>query len=99
MIDIYDAHNILILPSFTEGQPHVVEESLARRRPVIVFEDIAHIIKTRKGIFVAKRTVDSFSETVKYVMQNYAKIQENIEKNKFPLKKDMLKQISNIIGR
>ena len=99
LIDIYDAHNILILPSFTEGQPHVVEESLARRRPVIVFEDIAHIIKTRKGIFVAKRTVDSFSETVKYVMQNYAKIQENIEKNKFPLKKDMLKQISNIIGR
>ena len=99
LIDIYDAHNILILPSFTEGQPHVVEESLARRRPVIVFEDIDHIIKTRKGIFVAKRTVDSFSETVKYVMQNYAKIQENIEKNKFPLKKDMLKQISNIIGR
>jgi len=98
LIDIYDDHNILILPSFTEGQPHVVDESLARRRPVIIFEDIAHIIKERKGIFVSKRTIDSFSETIKHVMQNYNKIQESIEKNKFPLKKDMLKQISNIIG-
>ena len=63
MIDAYDNHNILILPSFTEGQPYVVDESLARRRPVIIFEDIAHIIKERKGIFVSKRTVDSFCET------------------------------------
>jgi len=98
LINIYDDHNILILPSFTEGQPHVVDESLARRRPVIVFEDIAHIIKDRKGIFVSKRTVDSFSETIKYVMQNYDKIQESIKKNKLSFKKDMLKQISSIIG-
>ena len=99
LIDIYDSHNILILPSFTEGQPYVVDESLARRRPVIVFEDIAHIIKERKGIFVSKRTIDSFCETTKHVMQNYNEIQKSIEKNKFPLKEDMLKQISNIIGQ
>jgi len=98
LIDIYDSHNILILPSFTEGQPYVVDESLARRRPVIVFEDIAHIVKERKGIFVSKRTVDSFCETTKYVMQNYNKIQKSIEENKFPLKEDMLKQISDIIS-
>ncbi len=98
LIDIYDSHNILILPSFTEGQPYVVDESLARRRPVIVFEDIAHIVKERKGILVSKRTVDSFCETTKYVMQNYNKIQKSIEENKFPLKEDMLKQISDIIG-
>ena len=99
MIDIYDNHNILILPSFTEGQPYVVDESLARRRPVIVFEDIAHIIKERKGIFVSKRTIDSFCETTKHVMQNYNKIQKSIEKNKFPLEKDMFKQITNIISQ
>jgi len=99
LIDIYDSHNILILPSFTEGQPHVVDESLARKRPVIVFEDIAYIIKERKGIFISKRTVDSFCETTKHVMQNYNKIQKSIEKNKFPLKEDMLKQISNIISQ
>ena len=98
LIDIYDDHNILILPSFTEGQPHVVDESLARRRPVIIFEDIAHIIKERKGIFVSKRTAHSFSETSNYVMENYNEIQESIEKNKFPLKKDTIKQISNIIS-
>jgi glycosyltransferase involved in cell wall biosynthesis len=99
LIDIYDSHNILILPSFTEGQPYVVDESLARRRPVIVFEDIAHIIKERKGIFISKRTIDSFCETTKHVMQNYNKIQKSIEENKFPLKEDMLKQISNIISQ
>ena len=98
LINTYDNHNILILPSFTEGQPYVVDECLARRRPVIVFEDIAHIIKDRKGIFVAKRTIDSFSEITEYVMKNYTKIQETIAKNKFPLKKDMFKQISNVIG-
>jgi len=99
LIDTYDNHNILILPSFTEGQPYVVDESLARRRPVIIFEDIAHIIKERKGIFVSKRTVDSFCETTKHVMQNYNEIQKSIEKNKFPLEKDMFKQITNIISQ
>jgi glycosyltransferase involved in cell wall biosynthesis len=99
LIDAYDNHNILILPSFTEGQPYVVDESLSRRRPVIIFEDIAHIIKERKGIFVSKRTIDSFCETTKHVMQNYNEIQKSIEKNKFPLEKDMLKQISNIISQ
>ena len=99
LINIYDSHNILILPSFTEGQPCVVDEALARRRPVIVFKDIAYIVKERKGIFVSKRTIDSFCETTKHVMQNYNKIQKIIEKNKFPLKEDMLKQISNIISQ
>ena len=41
--------------------------------------------------------LDSFSEITEYVIQNYTKIQENIEKNKFPLKQDMLKQISKVI--
>ena len=99
LIDTYDKHNILILPSYTEGQPYVVDESLARRRPVLIFEDIKHIIKDRKGIFVSKRNIDSFVEITKYIMQNYYEIQKDIEKNKFPLEKDMFKQISNVINR
>ena len=63
LMDAYDFHNILILPSYTEGQPYVVDEALARRRPVIIFEDISHIIKGRKGIFVSKRDVHSFSKS------------------------------------
>ena len=97
LIDTYDNHNILVLPSFTEGQPYVVDESLVRRRPVLIFEDIAQIIRGRKGIFVSKRNVNSFVETTRFIMTNYSKIQKDIEQNNFPLEKDMFKEISNVI--
>ena len=97
LIDTYDNHNILILPSYTEGQPYVVDEALARRRPVLIFEDIAHIIKNRKGIFVSKRNIDSLTEIISFIMQNYYEIQKEIGKNKLPLEKDMIEEISNII--
>ena len=99
LIDTYDDHNILILPSYTEGQPYVVDESLVRRRPVLIFDDISHIIKGRKGIFVSKRNPKSFVETTKYIMNNYYKIQKEIDKNDFPLEKNMFEQISNIIKK
>ena len=98
LINIYDNHNIVVLPSFTEGQPYILDECLSRKRPIIVFEDIAYIVKDRKGVFISKRNVDSFMKTVKYIMQNYSKIQKNIEKNKFVTKRDMLKQISDTIS-
>ena len=98
LIDAYDKHNILVLPSFTEGQPYVVDESLARRRPVLIFDDIKHIIKGRKGIFVSERNIESLTKTIKFIMQNYYDIQKEIEENKFPLEEDMFKQISEIIN-
>ena len=98
LINIYDNHNITILPSFTEAYPYVVDESLSRKRPVIIFEDIAYIVKDRKGIFVTKRNIDSFSETAKYVMKNYHEIQKDIKKNILPTKKGMLKEMSDIIN-
>ena len=97
LIDAFDNHNILILPSYTEGQPSVVDESLARRRPVIIFEEIAHIVKDRKGIFVSKRDINSFTETAKFILDNYIKIQNDIKQNKFVLEKEMFKQISEIV--
>ena len=97
LIDIYDSHNILVLPSFTEGQPYILDECLSRKRPIIIFEDIIHTIKNRKGIFVSKRDAESFSENVKYIMNNYDEIQKNIEKNKFNTKKEMIKEISDIL--
>ena len=51
-IKYYDNHNIFILPSFTEGHPMVLLEALARRRPVIIFDEIKHVIGDKKGIFV-----------------------------------------------
>ena len=97
LIRIYDDHNITILPSFTEGHPHVVDESLSRKRPVIIFEDIDYIVRDKKGIFVSKRDLNSFSETTKHIMDNYQEIQKKIEKNELPTKKRMIKQISDII--
>ena len=98
MIDVYDNHNILILPSYTEGQPSVVDESLSRRRPVIIFEEIVHIIEDRKGIFISKRDLNSLTETAKFILNNYKKIQNDIQQNKFTLEDDMIKQISTIIN-
>ena len=98
LIKIYDEHNIVILPSFTEGHPQVVDEALARKRPVIIFEDIDHIIKDKIGIFVAKRNISSFLQTTKYIMQNYHKIQENIGNNKLPTRENFLKEMSNILS-
>ena len=95
LIDTYDNHNILILPSYTEGQPYVVDESLARRRPVLIFEDIKHIIKGRKGIFVSKRNLDALTKTIKLIMQNYYDIQKEIDQNKFPLEEGISKLVRN----
>ena len=97
LINIYDNHNIMVLPSFTEATPYVVDEALSRKRPVIIFEDIDYIIRDKKGIFVSKRDLNSFSETTKHIMDNYQEIQKKIEKNELPTKKRMIKQISDII--
>ena len=97
LINIYDKHNMMVLPSFTEATPYVVDEALSRKRPVIIFEDISYIVRDKKGIFVSKRDVNSFSETTKYILDNYLEIQKKMEKNVLPTKRDMIKQISDII--
>ena len=86
LIKIYDNHNIFILPSFTEAHPKVIDESLARLRPVIIFDEISHIIQNRKGIFVSKRNAKSLLETINFIMKNYENIQESILENKLPTK-------------
>ena len=58
LIDVYDSHNIMILPSFTEAHPYVVDECLARQRPIIIFEDISYVVRGKKGIFVCKRNIE-----------------------------------------
>ena len=98
LIKIYDNHNIFILPSFTEAHPKVIDESLARMRPVIIFEEIQHVIQYRKGIFVSKRNVKSLLETIDFVMKNYTNIQESMAKNKLPTKKEFISQMTNILS-
>jgi len=98
LINTYDNHNIMVLPSYTEGAPYTMNESLARQRPIIIFEDIAYIAKEKIGIFISKRNVVSFSETTKYIMDNYLEIQKKMEKNILPTRNNMIKQISNILS-
>ncbi len=98
LIDVYDNHNIFILPSFTEAHPKVVDESLARSRPVIIFEEINHIIQNRKGIFVSKRDKKALVETINFIMKNYSDIQESMSKNKLPTKKEFVSQMTNILS-
>jgi len=98
LIEIYDSHNIMVLPSYTEGHPQVVLESLSRKRPVIVFDDIKHIIGTKKGIFISKRNIISLNETIEFIMKNYTKIQENMKENKLPTKEEFILQMNSILA-
>ena len=56
IIKCYDGCNIFVLPSFTEGAPKVILESLARLRPVIVFDEIKHVKKILTVYLFQKET-------------------------------------------
>lgn len=92
LIKNYDEHNIFILPSFTEGHPMVLLEALARRRPVIIFEDIKHVIGDKKGIFVAKRNFINFFGMLNSIKKNYKRIQKDMKKNKLPTNKEFIEE-------
>ena len=97
IIKIYDEHNILILPSFTEGHPQVLDESLSRLRPVIVFEEISHVIGNREGIFISERNSVSLHNTINHIISNFHLIEKKIAQNVLPTKEKFLKQMLNII--
>ncbi len=97
LIQAYDRCNITILPSYTEAHPYVLEESLSRNRPVIIFEEIAYVKKNKKGIFVIKRNLKEIKETIYKIIKNYNSIQEEMHQNDLPTKKRMLEQFSNIL--
>ena len=75
----------------------VLLESLARFRPVIIFEEISHVVGSKKGIFIAKRNPKSLLEKIEYIRSNYSKIQEDMKNNNLPLKKDYLKEFQSSI--
>ena len=99
LIEIYDNHTIFILPSFTEGYPMVVLESLARLRPVIIFKDIGHIVEDKEGIFVAERNFESLNEKINYILSNYESIHKQMETNILATNNNFINQISKIIAK
>ena len=55
----------------------VLLEALARRRPVIIFDEIKHVIGDKKGIFVSKRNFINFLEhliILKKIIKEFKKI-------------------------
>ena len=97
LIKYYDDSNIFILPSFTEGHPMVLIEALARRRPVVIFEDIQHVIGEKKGIFVSKRNFVNLLGTLNHIRKNYKKIQNEMRKNKLPTNKEFIDKFGKLI--
>jgi len=97
LIKHYDDHNIFVLPSFTEGHPMVLLEALARRRPVVIFDDIKHVIGEKKGIFITKRNFLSFLGTLNNIKKNYKKIQKDMKKNKLPTNKEFIDKFIKLI--
>ncbi len=97
MINIYDESTIFVLPSYTEGHPMVLFEALARCRPIIIFDEIKHVIGKKNGIFVCKRNFESFRQTVEYIKKNKDSIFEKMKNNKIPTKKDFIEKLSNIL--
>lgn len=98
LINLYDIHDILILPSYTEAYPKVIDEALSRLRPVIIFNDIKHVINDRLGIFCIERDHNKLKEIIYYISDNYSKIFANIKKNKLPTKKQFIDNLSEIIN-
>ena len=99
IIKVYDSCNIFILPSYTESAPKVIWESLARLRPVIIFNDIQHVAYKKKGVYVCERNISSLTKKIKFIIRNYSKIQKIIKRNNFPLKNEFQKQLLNIVKK
>ena len=76
-----------------------VLESLSRLRPVIIFKDIDHVAKDRKGIFVISRDYHSLSEKINYIIDNYHSIQEDMKSNKLPNNETFIKQMKVILSK
>jgi len=96
IISFYDKCNIFVLPSYTEGSPKVIFESLARYRPIIVFEEIEHVKENLKGVFVCRRQTKDFINKVHYIMKNYKYIIKEIKKNKINTKKQFQNKLNEI---
>ena len=99
LINLYDENNITILPSYTEGFPMVILESLSRLRPVIIFKEIEHVVENRKGIFVSNRDYSSLFEKINHIIINYKSIQESMKLNKLPDNESFINQLKEILTR
>ena len=93
LINVYDSANIFILPSYTEAHPKVIDESLSRMRPVVIFNDIRYVIQGRYGVFSINRNHQELVKIFNYLKNNKKKVFDQMKKNKLPQRKDFLKSL------
>ena len=65
--------------------------------PVIIFEDIKHVVGNRKGIFVCKRNINNFIKMAEFIFKNYFNIVSDIKKNILPTKDKFISDLAKII--
>jgi len=99
LIKIYDKNNILILPSYTESYSKVIDESLSRFRPVILFDDIKYIIGKRLGVFSVKRDYRDLQKKINFIIDNYSGIHKKIIQNRLPTRSQFLKNLIKILNK
>ena len=80
----------------TEAHPQVLDEALARCRPVIVFSDINHVKRNREGVFVCERNINSLNNTINHIINNYESITDKIKINKLPTKENFIQELRNL---
>lgn len=97
LISIYDNANIFILPSYTEAHPKVIDESLSRMRPVIIFNDIKYVNHRRYGVFSVSRNYKELIRIINYIKKNNQLISDQLKKNKLPQRNIFLKELHKVI--
>lgn len=98
LINLYDLSNIVILPSYTEAHPKVIDEALARMRPVIVFDDIKHVIGNRYGVFSVQRDTKKLIQVINFIKRNNYYLYSKLKKNKLPQKQKFLENLNEIVS-
>ncbi len=99
LIKRFDINDIIILPSYTEAYPKVVDEALSRYKPVIVFKDIKHVVRKKFGIFVVDRNINKFIMKINYITDNYKEISKKISKNILPTKKKFIFELVSALKK
>ena len=79
LIKFYDSCDIFILPSYTEGFPKVIQESLSRIRPIVIFNEIKFLKKISYGIFSCNRTSRDLEKNIRFIINNYSLISLKIK--------------------
>ena len=75
LFNLYDAHDVLVLPSFTEGFPQVVLEAMARGVPVVATSvgGVPRVLRDGvNGRLVAPGSAEAFADAVTALVRDEA---------------------------